>query len=548
MRWLVVAALAILSVPSVAAHAVYLDSSPAKGERLTEAPREVWVLLTEPVDPTTYSFEVVSSTGSVVSTGKALLVPGPQARLSVALQSNAPEGAYLAKWQVLSTADGHITSGSTGFAIGDSAAIPEGTGSEATQASALSPVVRLLSFLGMAVVAGALVFLFLARDTEWIRAALPKTLLVGATLNAAGVAGLLLDTVQGSGLPASDIAQTSVGMVLIVRLAASMLLMALAVVAVKVRRISKPSATWAIVLLALASACSARLGHASLAGASSILVDFMHLASVLAWLGGVLVFLVLLFRANREDVPAEDVRALGIRFSPVAASMVAVLVITGLFTTWTITKSYIPELSLFWSPWGRFLGIKVMLLFVMLAIAALNRRLLLGDRFWTHTEEGSAPPRARLRRLVQVESIFGVGTLFMAALLTSISPPSTAALAAEPESQPIMELHGESYMALGSWDQAPASGTSTTFRFRLTNHHGDPVENNTCGRDSCILLEIKPPGESTGVQIYDVQHVGQGRWETEPVLWVGSGLYNATIRIQTADVYLDQLTFTVDVA
>jgi hypothetical protein len=102
-------------------------------------------------------------------------------------------------------------------------------------------------------------------------------------------------------------------------------------------------------------------------------------------------------------------------------------------------------------------------------------------------------------------------------------------------------------MMLGRWSAAPSSGSSTTLEFRLTNHHGDPVVNNTCGRDDCILLQVRPEG-TQDMQVYPASPRGGGQWSTEAILWVSPGQYKATLQVQTADVYLDKLSFTVTVA
>ena len=537
MRWLILAAAALLAIPTVAGHAVYLASDPAKGARLTEAPGEVWVLLTEPVDPSTFNFMVLAADGAEVSVGDAILVAEPNARMSVPLPPGLGEGAYLARWQVLSTADGHITTGSFGFAIGD-AEPPAADDDERTQASLLSPWARFGAFLGMALAAGAILFAVIGRPVPWTQPGLDRFLVAGTALNAAGVAALLADTVRQSGLPARTVIATDVGAVLAVRLAASLLALAAALAARK----ALPSRWLAAAAagLVVAGLMSARLGHASLAGASAIFVDWMHLAAVETWLGGILLYLAVLLRAWRRDGPEAEVRQLGTRFGTVALACVIVIVLTGTVTTWTITRDYIPDARLLASAWGRFLAIKVGLMGIMLAAAAVNRRMI---------RAGSVGRRAqRLRRTVQVEAVFGVGALFLAALLTSISPPATATAPASGEDglEPF-EVHGESYMMLAQWDRQPASGASTVLSFRLTTHHGDAVENNTCGRSSCILLQLRPDS-SEELQVYGVEPEGAGRWRTQPVLWVAPGQYNATIQVQTADVYLDELSFNVTVA
>lgn len=556
MRWTLAAVLAaLLLVPGVAAHAVYLESDPAKGARLDSAPAEGWVRLTEPVDPDTYSFEVIDQQGAKASTGKSSLVAGPQALLSIALKPDLPEGAYLMRWQVLSTADGHVTTGSTGFAVGDATPPASSAGGD-TQTSLLSPWARFASFLGLCLAAGALLFSVIGRRVEWTQPGLPRLLVIGCIVNTIGVLLLYFDTMWQSGLDMVEVAKTGVGNVLVVRLVASFAALGVAESATKRGTIFPRTAALIAATLLVSGAASARLGHASLSGASAILVDLMHLVTVAVWVGGLLVYWAILLRAGRQESPEGDVRALGLAFGPVALACVVLLTITGLATTWTITRDYVPDLSLLGSAWGRFLAIKVGLLVAMLVVAALNRYVLLGAKEglpgllakpFSSWVGQVGPGGQRLRRTVQVEAIFGFGTLFLAALLTSISPPSTATATATSETEVDVEGMGMYYGFFGSWDKQPAAGASTVLTIQIVNHHeGNLVANNTCGRDSCIMLELTPP-DGEGVQVYTLQPIEGKRWQTEPILWVSPGFYQAVVKAQTSDIYLDEMPFDVRV-
>lgn len=556
MRWTFAAIAALVLLPGVAAHAVYLESDPSKGARLDAAPAEAWVRLTEPVDPDTYSFEVIDQDGAKASIGRPRLDAGPQARLSIAMKPDLPAGGYLMRWQVLSTADGHVTSGSTGFALGDVAPPASSTDDGDTQTSLLSPWARLASFLGLSLAAGALLFSMIGRRVEWTQPGLPRLLVIGCIVNTVGVLLLYFDTMWQSGLDMVEVARTGVGNVLVVRLVASFAALGVAETATKQGVIVPRTAATIAAVLLVSGAASARLGHASLAGASAILVDLLHLAGVTVWVGGLLVYWAILLRAGDRESTEGDVRTLGLAFGPVAMGCVVLLTITGLATTWTITRDYVPGLSLLDSAWGRFLAIKVALLVVMLTVAALNRHVLLGVKEGWPGRLGKpfsdwvgqvGPGGQRLRRTVQVEAIFGFGTLFLAALLTSISPPSTATATAATETEVEVEGTGTYYGFFGSWEQQPAAGTSTVLTIHIVNQHeGNLVANNTCGRDSCIMLELTPPGRG-GVQVYTLQSIEGKRWQTEPILWVNPGFYQGVIKAQTSDVYLDEMPFDVRV-
>ena len=111
-----------------------------------------------------------------------------------------------------------------------------------------------------------------------------------------------------------------------------------------------------------------------------------------------------------------------------------------------------------------------------------------------------------------------------------------------------MEAMGQRYMLVGAWDGPLRPGLSSRLEFHLMDHHhGMDVANNTCGRSDCLLLEVQPPGNGSGAQVYAAKPQGDGTWRTDAILWVERGTYEATLKVQTADVYLEEIRFSVAV-
>ena len=102
-----------------AGHAYLVRSQPADGATLSEAPRGVCLVFSEPVELRFSRFEVTDSSGQPVHDAEglpAVVARWPvTAKVPLPLQALGP-GQYQVSWRVLSV-DTHITSGSIAFSI-----------------------------------------------------------------------------------------------------------------------------------------------------------------------------------------------------------------------------------------------------------------------------------------------------------------------------------------------------------------------------------------------------------------------------------------------
>ena len=118
------AAPAVLMAPGAAAHSVLLSVDPADGATLDAAPDRVALTFNEDINP---SFATVAVTGADRTSrvrGEAE-VEGP--RVSVGLEG-LDDGEYTIGYRVTS-ADGHVISGSTRFSVGSGGADAGAAGS-----------------------------------------------------------------------------------------------------------------------------------------------------------------------------------------------------------------------------------------------------------------------------------------------------------------------------------------------------------------------------------------------------------------------------------
>ena len=153
----------------------------------------------------------------------------------------------------------------------------------------------------------------------------------------------------------------------------------------------------------------APVGHGAMfdgmRGALLILNQMLHLLGVGAWLGGLLMLIVLLGTA--EDV---DLKRLLSRFSGIGYGLVALIVVTGMINVRALSGAFWPEPAL--GAFGGVLALKVLMVLCMLALAATNR----------HMARAETLNIARLKLSVVLESLFGAAALAAVSLLGTLPP------------------------------------------------------------------------------------------------------------------------------
>ena len=163
----------------------------------------------------------------------------------------------------------------------------------------------------------------------------------------------------------------------------------------------------AVLLMTLAP-----VGHGAMldgfSGQMLILNQVIHLTCVGAWLGGLLMLVMILRQ------PDKDMREVLQRFSGLGYALVAGLLITGLINVRVLTGQWWPT-PLF-SGFALILLIKALLVFGMLALALFNR-LRIND---------CEQRLDTLKRSVMLEWLLGIGAVAAVSVLGTL-PPMTAA-------------------------------------------------------------------------------------------------------------------------
>ncbi|MEU7510797.1 copper resistance protein CopC [Streptomyces sp. NPDC042898] len=372
------------------AHAALTGSDPRDGAVVATAPKEVNLTFSEQVAMSADSIRVLDPAGRRADTGEIRdLCSGSIVRYGVGLRAGLPDGTYTVAWQTVS-ADSHPIAGAFTFSIGapstTSVALPEQNAGGGI-VGALYGIARYLSYAAFAVLVGGAAFVLAC----WPRGAsvrpVQRTVVrAWLTLTVATLAMLLLRSpYTGSGElgDAFDLAglksvlETKTGAALTSRLlllGAAALFVAVLFGSYARRTDPKERKDLAFglglggtVVAAGIAGTWALAEHASTGIQPGIAmpVDILHLLAVAAWLGGLTVLLVALYRAPSVERSAAE------RFSKVAFGSVLVLAATGLYQSWRQVGSWS---ALTDTRYGQLLLVKIGLMAVLLGIAWVSRR------------------------------------------------------------------------------------------------------------------------------------------------------------------------------
>jgi hypothetical protein len=220
-----------------------------------------------------------------------------------------------------------------------------------------------------------------------------------------------------------------------------------------------PVDTWRLVLVGAAAGVTMLLhvlvGHA--AGPSSLrgvnlLVQWLHLLAVGAWIGG-LVWLLAALPGRERPEQLAAVR----RFSKLVAPVLGLVAVTGLSRALHLAGGWRGLLD---SSYGRFLDLKVALFLGLVALGALNRYRVVPVLASGIHHLGA------LRRNLRGEVLLAAGVLAVTAVLSQLPPGKFVVeqTAARPPAPPSLQVEGSDF--------------ATSVRIALTVSPGTPGPNS----------------------------------------------------------------------
>lgn len=492
------------------AHAALVESHPADGMVLEQAPSMVRLRFNEPVSPL-----VVSLTDSQGGMHRNLTAAGHDETLDITLPPNLPRGSQILSFRVTS-GDGHPIGGSITFSIGASTEPGATLRTESSRGvrSALW-LVRMALHLGLFVGVGGVFFL------AWVAPDLParktERMLTGFLVTGA-LAALLSLGLQGLdalgqpfavlGTPAAWMAgwRTSFGLTV----AAALASLLLACIGLRTRTPWRRSCSLAA--LAGAGLALALSGHASAASPQWLTRSavFLHVIGVAYWVGALVPLALAVRQAPMQALPV--VR----RFSNAALVAVAVLTVAGLALAAVQVQT---PANLTGTAYGWVLIVKTGLVIGLLGLAAVNRLWL--------TPRLTVPDGSGGRRLIQsVTAEIVLATAILAAVgLWRFTPPPRSLVPAVASAS--VHLHTPNLMAQVTL--SPGRAGANRARIVIASGRAEPVEPK-----EVTLILAKP---DAGIEALERQAQREGRkgWKADNLVLPLAGSWQVRVDILVTD-------------
>ena len=416
--------LSVLATPApLLAHAELVTSSPLPNSSLVDAPDQVSIVFSEPIDPGNGSIELLDAQLRSVEGVGPLRVADENAVASVDLPA-LEAGIYTVSYQVFSTVDGHATQGQFAFVVDPTGAEAPPTSPPASSSPSVdgwAVAARWLALVSALVGFGSLAIWWQAARPA-LRSLAPASdrrapwRVVGAS-SAGVVIGLLL-YVSLAARPAAGgafditaaLGSTAYAVAMRVAITAALVAMLVAgLAALRGDRAERAVAAAVAAFLGVTLAGTSAAGHASsLGGVVNAGIDWLHLVAAAAWLGGLPVVYAMAGRAvangtSRRTVVTEILR----RHGRVALVAGPVVVLTGLANSPVVLGD---SRELVASGYGNLLLVKATLVSVALGIGAANHLLV------------RSKGRGAMATLVASELLIAALAVMAAAAMVTIQP------------------------------------------------------------------------------------------------------------------------------
>jgi copper transport protein len=423
------------------AHSALVSSVPAAGEVLAQAPPEIVLEFSEAVDPGFTRTQLLDASGQVVYPGPGTVDPANPAVVRLPLDG-VPDGTYSVLWRALSAVDGHITEGSVGFSVGASSPraslLPPLDAPDPARdwPTARQTVVRWLTYAGAALLVGSLSFALLVwrplarvvpetsgmtRLERWLK----RQALAGVALLTVGSLGrAIFQAALGADVPAWRVFGPPLLLLLAGReglILGSRLVMLVGVTLLvpnlRVPHSGRSLGWWSALALAGGVLFTVSLlGHSAASGSPLAAgLDWLHLAAMATWLGGLPPLLQVVWRRHDIGLPLGRVVPL---FSRIALVSVTTLAVTGTYSAWLHVRTID---ALEQTRYGQALVIKVALFLMLVGLGAINLVLLT-----PRLRSGAANAPSWLTRTVRVELLVGSLVLLATSFMLGSAPARNA--------------------------------------------------------------------------------------------------------------------------
>jgi copper transport protein len=563
------------SLVPVYAHANLIRSDPAANSILPTSPHQVTLYFTEQLEPKLSGAAVYDSNGKEVDTGYS--VSPTDATILIVTLPALPSGVYTVSWHAISAVDGHHTSGSFSFGVGNVTIPVQNSTSQAyTFPSALEVVERWLNLLADVTFLGGSVFVLTVWNPAPSSIGAEKlagydrkvskriSILFRLSASVAIVATILLLVVEAIAAAASpslaDISAAAYTILTSTRLGEYWIFRLVVVVAatgVSVTLIGRKNTgrkRWILILIIglVLSLSTSITSHNSAATeynpAINLLSDWIHLVAVGAWIGGLMYLAIAIASLSGQlRRKGKTVVELLRRFSSVAIVCVGAIGITGIYNLVLEVGSLT---LLFTTVYGRTILLKVAIFAPMIALGALNQFVLFDHIVDGKSKRSQTNQRetgrwvGRFRFSIRTEMTLGIILLLVVGILTASAPVAQAPYSA-PQYQPTpFVLRGYSLEGVNvTLKILPFQAGINHFEIDFTDQQGVPISNIRS-----VFLKFQYLDRNIGVSIANATaSPNEGEYSLDGTYLSFSGNWRAEVWAQRTGSFDVVVPFQLDV-
>lgn len=528
---LLVLFLAMLPTVGAGAHALLVRSSPEADAEMLVAPSTIEMWFSEPLELAFSTARLIGPSGDELPTGAAVIDSADSTHMTLPLGNLGP-GIYMVAWQTLSQIDGHEWYGSFPITVlnpngsrpaaGAAVALTGGRGELPT---AGETVTRWLSLTGSMLIFGSMLFRSLVLPearTPMLRARSmrPIAMLVEAACIAIVVGSLGQLLLQASRLGGFTnlpglVLETRVGIVALARilLAVGVLLLVLLGAG---KRFSYVVVTGISVVLLLSFSITSHAGAVQ-GSLFAVSADLVHLVAASAWVGG-LALLPILWVTKRAGDDDRELLVAVRRFSVLAGGAIFIVIISGTF----LSLVELPDLQSLWqTPYGIVLLVKIVLVVLALAVAFLNNRRV------QKTDAGG-----NLSTQIAFEAGIALTILVAVSLLVQTPTPRSLDVETEPTgaSQPFNQITPTDDLNVHLQVDPNESGVN---RFWVHLFRDD---SSNIGEVQLVRLLLEHRERNLGQTSVDLEPLGQDTFAAEGAYLSQPGLWDLSVYVRRRGV------------
>jgi len=428
----------VLGIPLAYAHPVILNSSPAQSEAAPVDTTQIIINYSEAIEIDFSVIKVLDSNGNQIDNKDTRYFDGESSL--VVTTPPLEDGIYTVTSKVLSKVDGHLVPEAFVFGVGNVSVPPPKQKDLGESIYFPEAGARFPGLVGQVIVLGSvissLVMWKAAQRKNLIKENLVElqkfyhskfSSITGIALFLVFASNILMLVVQTIRLEtsAANVLQTSFGSVWILRMAITVILLAVWFLMENKTSLSSKKQGLILGLSLVLIGTTTIIGHGTASEQlSAVIIDYIHNLIASVWIGGVIFFGFILLPAfaKLDGDKKELITLLMIpKFSSIIIIALGILIITGPTLLWVLEDDLV---ALSQSYYGFLIIAKIAVASAMVALGGYNQfkiqrpaeAALKSDNVVVHK---------KLKRSLKTEAVLGIILLGVVALLTNSSLPTT---------------------------------------------------------------------------------------------------------------------------